>query len=95
MLSGKIIKIRWLGDQGWKLNIDGMTKMFDSCQAMNIWLVDIVDKVKDQEKKKLLLDDLSKILVWPKYPRIERGIETLRNNPVMIIKINENLRFVQ
>ena len=94
MLSGKIIKIGWLGDQGWKLNIDGMTRMFDSCHAMNTWLVDIVDKVKDQEKKKLLLDDLSKILIWPKYPRIIRGVETFGNNPVKI-EVNESTRFVQ
>ena len=63
MLSGKIIKISWLGDRGWKLNVDGMTKIFDGYQAMNAWLVGILDKVKDQHKKELLLDDLSKFLV--------------------------------
>ena len=63
MLSGKIIKISWLGDCGWRLNIDGMIKMFDGYQAMNAWLVSIIDKAKDQHKKKLLLDDLNKFLV--------------------------------
>jgi len=97
MLSGKIIKISWLGDQGWRLNIDGMMKMFDNCEAMETWLIGIIDKVKDQEKRKLLLDDLNKFLVWqPKYPRIERGIITSHGNtPAIIIKLNENTRFVQ
>lgn len=97
MLTGKIIKISWLGDQGWRLNIDGVTKMFDSCQVMNTWLVGIIDRVKDQHKKKLLLDDLSKFLVWqPKYPRIKRGtMASHGNTPVTVVELNENTRFVR
>ena len=62
MLAGKIIKLTWLGDH-WRLNIDGMIRKFKDYHAMNIWLVDILDKVKDLGKKKLLLDDLNKFLI--------------------------------
>ena len=64
MLTGKIIRISF-GPSGWKLNIDGMIKKFESDRAMNNWLVGIVDKVRDKKKKVLLLEDIGKFIKHP------------------------------
>jgi hypothetical protein len=58
MLKGKIISIEYHGLMDWRLTIDGKLKEFTTYVALESYLVWVYDKVKDQDKKKLLKQDL-------------------------------------
>lgn len=58
MLSGKIISIEYGGLMNWRLIIDGKLKTFTTYPALESYLVWVYDKVRDQEKKKLLKQDM-------------------------------------
>ena len=58
MLTGKIISIEYCGLMDWRLTIDGKLKTFTTYVALESYLVWVYDKVRDQEKKKLLKQDM-------------------------------------
>lgn len=58
MLTGKIISIEYCGMMDWRLTIDNKLKKFTTYLALESYLVWVYDKVKDQEKKKLLKQDM-------------------------------------
>ena len=61
MLKGKIISVEYKGLLDWRLIIDGNLKKFTTYQAIESYLVWVVDEVKDQDKKKLLKQDMEKL----------------------------------
>ena len=58
MLKGKIISIEYRGLMNWHLTIDGKHYSFTTYVALESYLVWVIDKVKDQDKKKLLKTDM-------------------------------------
>ena len=58
MLTGKIITIKYNGLMDWRLTIDGKLKTFTTYVALESYLVWVYDKVRDQDKKKLLKQDM-------------------------------------
>ena len=58
MLKGKIINIEYCGMMDWRLTIDGELKTFTTYVALESYLVWVYYKVKDQDKKKLLKQDM-------------------------------------
>jgi len=61
MLKGKIISIEYCGLLDWKLTIDGNIKKFTTFQAIESYLIWVFDKVKNQDKKALLKQDMEKL----------------------------------
>lgn len=61
MLKGKIISIEYRGLTNWRLIIDRKVKDFTTRQSLESYLVWVFDKVKDQNKKELLKQDMEKL----------------------------------
>ena len=61
MLKGKIISVEYKGVMDWRLIIDGKLKKFTTCQAIESYLTWVFNEVKDQDKKKLLKQDMEKL----------------------------------
>lgn len=60
MLRGKIISIEYRGV--WILIIDGHYKRFPTFEAIEKYLIRVIKNAKDEEKKKLLWEDMKKLL---------------------------------
>ena len=87
-----------------KTRIDLPQRMYNFLKTNGVeiernFLNDLAKEIKNfvifLQNEGLLLDDLSKFVDLPKYPRIKRGVEILGGNSVKIIEVNENTRFVQ
>jgi len=61
MLKGKIISVEYKGVLDWRLTIDGKLKKFTTYQAIESYLTWVFNEVKDQDKKKLLKQDMEKL----------------------------------
>lgn len=59
VLKGKILKLSW--DGRWNVSIERVNKSFSTYDELRSWLIDILDKVRDPEKKQLLLKDVTNL----------------------------------
>ena len=66
MLKGKIISVERRDQLGlhWRLIIDGKHKRFVSFNAVESYLMYVLNNAKDENKKALLREDMEKLFKW-------------------------------
>ena len=63
MLQGSIIKLSYVGEKGWRIEIEDRRWHFITLTDLDRWLCNVIEKAADRHKASLMIADREKLIL--------------------------------